>query len=70
MVYFSDIMYFQMIHIMLFQPITHTDNIKFVKFPKDICIAKQRFFDHIFSQHDKFPFSDIEFTSGLNQNTE
>ena len=49
MVYFLDIMYFQMIHIMLFQPITHTDNIIFVKFPKGICVAKQqRFFDHIF----------------------
>ena len=47
MVYFPDIMYFQMIH-MFFNP-SPTNDIKFVKFPKNIHVAKQeRFFGHFF----------------------
>ena len=62
---FSDDAYY-----VFFNP-SPTSSIKFVKFPKDIDVAKQeRFFGHIFSQHDRFTFADIKFTSGLNQNTE
>ena len=64
------VLHLQMIQI-FFNP-SPTNNIKCVKFPKDIHEAKQeRFFDHIFpQQYDKFTFTDIKFTSGLNQNTE
>ena len=56
---------------MFFYTPSPTNDIKFVKFPKDIHVAKQeRLFGHIFPQHyDKFTFTDIKFTSGLDQNT-
>ena len=61
-----------MMHIFFFNPSLTNNNIKFVKFPKGIDVARQeRLFGHIFSQtHDKIMFIDIKFTSGLNQNIE
>lgn len=56
---------------MFFSTYHSNNNIKFVKFGKDIHVARQeRFFGLVFSQHDKLTSTNIKFTSRLNENAE